>query len=367
MGTDAPCPRVDRASSARRVPIRTAAVSFGVVVTCAVTSILPPAVQAQVRIEGRIVEAGTDAGLAGATVRLDGGPTIAANIQGRFRLSQVAPGQHILTAWAYGYATRDVTLQVRADTSLVIELQPSPLPLPPLVVEGRTVTVRGEVFERSTDRRLMNVEVQVDSREETRTDVFGRFEIGEVAAGPPFRMSVRGFGFLPVEAIVSAFQDTALVFELEPDSVAQRMIDVQVRRLEERAEPLRQLVMPVLDRDFLLKRGTATALDLIRERYGNRLERIDCLLIDDVQHTIPRSESILATNRRPWWERLQELSHYLAPEIERIEVLEVGAVPPGQMLRVYTRAFIREMVDGKVELEEPLYVRMAGPGGPYCR
>lgn len=42
-----------------------------------------------------------------------------------------------------------------------------------------------------------------------------------------------------------------------------------------------------------------------------------------------------------------------------------GDIPPGYMLRVCTREFIREMVDGRVKLPAPVYVK--GFGEPLCR
>jgi hypothetical protein len=35
---------------------------------------------------------------------------------------------------------------------------------------------------------------------------------------------VRGFGYLPLESVLSSFEDTTLVTHLEVDSLAQRMI-----------------------------------------------------------------------------------------------------------------------------------------------
>jgi hypothetical protein len=148
----------------------------------------------------------------------------------------------------------------------VIELDPSPIRLDPVLVEGRTLTVRGAIYERGGDLPLIDVEVRIEPHHESLTNSNGRFRIDDVPAGPPLRLSVRGFGYLPVESIVAAFEDTTLVIHLEPDPLVQRMIQHQVERLEKRARPFFTAAMPPMDRDYLLRNRNATALDLIRHR-----------------------------------------------------------------------------------------------------
>jgi hypothetical protein len=156
---------------------------------------------------------------------------------------------------------------------------------------------------------------------------------------------VLAFGYMPINAILSVFEDTTLVFELEPDPVMQRMIAVQVARLEERSRPHLAAIMPPMDREYLMANRNATALDLIRYRYGQRINRVGCILIDDRQS----------------YNGLDELNHYLPDELERIEMLYRGA-----MLRIYTRDYLSKLVGGGVTLVKPLYVQGLSKT-PFCR
>jgi hypothetical protein len=302
----------------------------------------PALAQSTASLSGRVVERGVNAGLAGATIEI-AGRRVATDIMGRFSVTGLSTGRQLLKVTAFGYLGREVPILIRGDTTVVIELETSPIPLDPVFVEGRTVTVRGEIYERGGDLPLINVEVRIEPHRESLTDSNGRFKIEDVPAGPTLRLSVRGFGYLPIESIVSVFEDTTLVINLEPDPLVQRMIQHQVERLEKRARPFFTAVMPAMDRDYLLRNRNATALDLIRHRYRLFLGRVRCILIDDRQR----------------YNGLDELAHFFPDELERIEVLDRG-----RMLRIYTRDYIRTMVGGEVELATPLFVP-ANP--PFCR
>lgn len=303
----------------------------------------PAAAQTGPRLAGRVVERGGDAGIAGATIEASGQRAIT-DITGRFGFEGLGAGPVHLRITAFGYADREIEIVLRADTTVKIELDPSPVPLDALMVEDRAITVRGRVQESGSDLGLIDVEIRIEPDHETLTSTAGRFSIDDVPAGPPLRMSVRGFGYLPIESIVSAFEDTTLVIHLEPDPVMQRMIAEQVTRLEERGRPFNTAVMPAMDREYLLRNRGGTALDLIRFRYGPLLRRLKCILIDDRQS----------------YNGLDELNHFVPEELERIEVLKGGA-----MLRIYTRDYIRDMVGGGVELAMPVYLEFSRP--PFCR
>jgi hypothetical protein len=300
--------------------------------------------QTPVRLEGRVIERGSEAGIVGATVTLNG-VTVATDITGRFVFAGVTVGARLLRVEAFGYATHEQSVAVGADTTLLVELDPAPLTLDPLLVEGRTVTVRGEVYEQGTDIGLFGIQITADPEREEFTNVVGHFKLGDMPAGPPFRLSVLAFGYMPINAILSVFEDTTLVFELEPDPVMQRMIAVQVARLEERSRPHLAAIMPPMDREYLMANRNATALDLIRYRYGQRINRVGCILIDDRQS----------------YNGLDELNHYLPDELERIEMLYRGA-----MLRIYTRDYLSKLVGGGVKLVKPLYVQGLSKT-PFCR
>ena len=302
------------------------------------------AAQSPVAIRGRVVERGSGAAIAGAVVELSETTPRVTDADGRFRFEHVAPGRYALTVQALGWSGHEAVLQVRADTTLLIEMDPAPIPLDTLNVESRVITMRGRVRERGTSLGLVAVEVLADPDRRTATNVTGRFRLERVPAGPPIRISLRGFGYLPLDTVVAAFRDTTLALELDPDPLVQRMIDVEVAKLEKRSRPFRAAIMPPMDRAELLRNTNLTVLDLLRQRFSIFLRRVQCILIDDVQN----------------YNGLDALVLYFPDELERIEVLERGA-----MLRIYTREYIRRMIAGEVELPGPLFIPLRPQ--PHCR
>jgi hypothetical protein len=316
-------------------------------VTLAAASLLSGTASAQTGrvVDGRVVERGGRAAIARAQVELDGYPLVLTGPAGEFRYEQVEPGGYALRVTALGYAPRDLFLVVRQDTSLTIELERAPVRLDTLYVEGRTVDLRGRVTERGTDLGLFRVEVRVaNGNRETETNTAGRFRLRAVPAGPPLALALRAFGYLPLDAEVVAEADTTLAFALEPDPLVQRMIAVEVRRLEERSRPYRAALLPAIDRTGLLRRAGGTVYDVVRSHYGLFPGRLKCIVIDDEQN----------------YNGLEALNLLLPAELERIEFFERGA-----MLRIYTRDFIRNRLGSRAELPRPLYVALSNP--PVCR
>jgi hypothetical protein len=316
--------------------------SPGLAILFLAAAAIPAVAQTGAQLSGRVVERGSDSGIAGATIET-GTRHVLSDFEGRFVIDDLPLGTHSVAINAYGYSAREVSVRLMSDTAIVVQLAPAPITLDSLLVEGRTITVRGEVYERGDDRGLLDVEIRVEPDHETYTNSAGRFKLEDIPAGPPLRFSVRGFGFLPIESVLSAFEDTTLVIHLETDSLAQRMIRQQVERIENRARPHATAVMPALDREYLLRNRNATALDIVQTRYGLFLGRIRCILIDD----------------RQTYNGLAELAHFLPDELERIEVLLRGI-----MLRIYTREYLRERLGQAGKLPAPVFV----PGSPpLCR
>jgi hypothetical protein len=303
----------------------------------------PAMAQTQIVVQGRVVERGTSTPLANVSVELDGHPVVVTSGNGQFRFEGVTPGGYSIHAEAFGYTPADAFVVLRQDTTLLIELTVSPLALDTLSVATRRINVRGQVRQSGTDVTLARADVRTNLNRETRTNVAGRFRLRDVPAGVPVLVQVRAFGYLPLDSLVIAERDTSLTFNLEIDALAQRMIARQVSRLEERSRPFRSAIMPAIDRDALL-RSNGTILDILESRYSINLKRVRCILIDERQS----------------YNGMQELALYLPEDVERVEVLERGA-----MLRIYTREFIRKMLGGGVRLARPIYVPDARP--PLCK
>ena len=97
------------------------------------------------RVAGRVLIAGTQAPLAGATVAVAGtqrGTTTDAD--GRFVLDDVAPGEKTLRVRFLGFAPQTRTVQVRsgATTTLTVPLSSTPMELSGVEITGRTGTAR---------------------------------------------------------------------------------------------------------------------------------------------------------------------------------------------------------------------------------
>jgi hypothetical protein len=318
-------------------------ITCGFICVAATLAVSPGAAQSRFVVEGRVLEARTGTPIPNAAVDLDGRPVMLTSAEGTFRFEQIEPGGYALRVVALGYAPSDLFLVIRRDTTLVIELEIDPLRLDTVAVEGRRVDMRGRVKEKGSDLDLFRAEVLYLNRR-TETGVAGGFRLRDVPAGVPLPIAIRAFGYLPLQSTIVPVEDTTFVFELEPDALVQRMITVEVDRLKERSGPFLTSIMRPIDRAELLRRRNWTVLDVIKSEYSQFVSRVRCILIDDVQN----------------YNGLDALALYLPDELERIEVLERGA-----MLRIYTREYIKRMLGGGIRLQKPLYVGFTNP--PLCR
>ena len=93
-----------------------------------------------------------------------------------------------------------------------------------------------------------------------------------------------------------------------------------------------------MDRDRVLRyAGGHTVATMLEWEYGRRMSSVRCLLVN---------EKPWLTDWQPW-----TLFHILPEDLERVELLF-----DGQMMRIYTREFMREMIGGDVELRTPVFV-----------
>lgn len=307
-------------------------------------SAAPAAAQMRITVQGRVVESGSGSPVASATVELEGRPVATTDPAGAFRFDSVAPGAYTVRVTALGYVPADAFAVLRRDTTLLVTLAVAPLPLDPLAVQARRISIRGRVQDSVSREDLFRAEVVTSIDRRTHTNLAGRFRLRDMPAGFPVTIGIRAFGYMPVDIPVIADADTTLTFDMPADPVVQRMLAAQVTRLEERARGYRTAIMPAMNRDELMRRGNSTVLDVLRSRYGIHMRRISCILIDE----------------RQTYNGLEELALYFPEEIERVEVLERGA-----MLRIYTRDFMRKMIGGNVRLQRPVYVSYGNP--PVCR
>ena len=314
-----------------------------------------PAVSAQetFTLAGRVVSAGTDDGVSGIVLTLDDDRATGTDLHGWFRFRGVAPGEYTLRTHGIGYHPTETRVTVSEDTVVHLEVAVSPVPLAPLDVVARTVDVRGEVREAGTGVVVLDARVRHAAGGETETNRRGRFRLRDVPAEIPVPIWVEAFGFLPAATLVEVGSDTTLTFELEPDPVAQAMIQEQMRRLDQRREGFGYEPLPVMERDAILEYRDHLLESLLEFRLGFMADRIACVVVNEE----PTHESLRARNL---------LEGLTALDLHRLELVEVPGPSRRLMLRVYTRDFVRDMVLGRARLvEQPQAMRGgAGQCGP---
>ncbi len=295
-------------------------------------------------VDGRVVERG-GAGIANATVALGGHGFRLTSADGAFRFEGVDARQYVLRVEAFGYQTETRELDVDGDVSLLLELEISPLPLDSVVVESRTVELEGRVWDPVHDVPVAEAEVVTDQVDPARTSWGGAFKL-RVAEGLPVRIGIRAFRYLPLDTLLVPAEGSRHRFALMADPLTERMIEVEIARLDDRAGGRRAMGMGPFNQEELRRWSGATLLEFLKTRFPFRGRRVQCIVLDErnVGHTMigPTLQTVLIG------------------DVERIEFLFRGA-----MLRVYTREFMKRMLGGGIELRPPAYSDMADP--PLCR
>jgi hypothetical protein len=312
---------------------------------------LPAWAQVGVIVEGRIYDADSGIGIQNATVELGGHGSTLTSLAGTFRFERVALRAYILRVEAFGYAAASRFLSVAADITVSIPVVIAPFALDSVLVESRLIDLEGRVRDPTRDLDVVDAEILTDQVETTWTRARGQFDLEDVVADIPLRIVVLAFGYFAVDTILLPDEDEDYLFEVEPDPMVERMIEVQVHRLEDRASPRRSVLMRPMNRDRVLTHaGRRTVAGMLEWEYGSRLRGVRCVLVNE--------EQLLGA-----WEP-SSLFHILPEGVERVEVLFGGA-----MVRIYTREFMREMVGREVELRAPIYFHPFPERGvdPLCR
>ena len=283
-------------------------------------------------VSGRVVQKGETTGIPGATVGLSGRFTRLSGSGGEFEFTRVPEGAYTLTVEAMGYRAVNVSLVLRSDTTLLVEMEIDPIQIDSLMVKAGTVTVRGTVLDGVTGRSIPEARIQTGIRSEVYSRWDGSFRLKELPRGFPVLVTVGAYRYLPHSQTLVAYQDTTLSVRLSPDSLAIRLFQRATGQLEIRARGV-NLSQVQLSRDFIERRIHFTLTDLIRVKTGGRVST-SCLFIDEV--------------RQPFFDVLDT---YPASEIERIEVFGRGI-----MIRVYTQDFVARNLTKVQDLPPVVYV-----------
>lgn len=302
-----------------------------------IVSTAPAAAQTGLALQGRVYASDSGVGIQNAIVTLPGYGSMLTAASGAFRFVSVEAGEYRLEIDAFGYSDVTLALSLEANTTVDVPMAPAPLSLDSLRVELETLDFHGRVVDPQRDLRLIEAEIRSSQGHEEYTNAHGDFDLDDVYEDVPLRVVIGSFGYLPLDTTLVPDDERRHEFRLEVDSTVQGIIDMQVDRIVDVTRG-RRSVIRALDRDGLLRfAGTFTVYDMLLNEYGRRLERVECIVVDEVQ--IPRV--------RGW---RSYLSTMLPEELERVEFLFRGA-----MLRIYTRDFIRRMPVGRVELRAPLF------------
>ncbi|MDH3206620.1 MAG: carboxypeptidase-like regulatory domain-containing protein [Gemmatimonadota bacterium] len=305
--------------------------------------------QAGFTLLGRAYEASSDLGVQNGIATLEGYGSTLTNTEGRFRFRNVAPGEYTLRVEAFGYAPVSLSLAVEADAAVDVPLAPAPVPLDPIVVEAGTLDYQGRVRDPARDFYLVDAQVIARGRDPLWTDTQGRFDLKDVPEGVPLNLTIRAFGYLPIDTTFVPDDETRYDFELRRDAFSEAMIEMQLRRIDEQGRGRLTVGRGVMDRQRIVRyAGSATVSSMLEFEYPERtLERIVCTFIDD--RPVDGGFGALA----PEMARVI-LEHLLPEEIERLEMLQFdSAAGRPLMLQIYTRSFIMAMATQNVSLRTP--------------
>lgn len=313
---------------------------------CLVLVALAAPLRAQeLALDGWVVD-GNGTGIPGAVVELGNTGATLTDDEGGFRFEGVAAGTYRLRVRAFGFEDYGETVDVRTNRTVTIGLEETAFELDSLVVGAEKVEVRGRVRDPARDENVPAVEIRTSQDDAVLTDAGGRFEV-DAWENVPLRLVALAFGYFAADTLVVPTADgEPIVLELTEDPVVQAMLGAANRRIENRGRGRRSITTPALERDDIARWGGAALDEVLRLEYPVRSRRLVCLVADEWPMSPLQAEGFLTTT--PAW------------EVERMEFLF-----DGQMLRVYTRDFMKTMLSGGVQLGAPA-LTPGGVQGPFC-
>lgn len=216
-----------------------------------------------VTVSGVVVEPSDSTPIAEASIRLADAPLAITDERGRFDIPGVTPGRYVLSVEALGYVTREIELDLRADTTVRIELVPDPIDVEGLMVEG--VTIRGNLRDAETGLKLLTGRVTLQPDGRSVTTNAGSFTLKQVARGASVTLVAEAIEHLPTRVALVVEGDTTVDIMMGVDSVALRLLDRQVQRISRRAESMPWSVNE-LDRDEIRRVRVPSIGELIRRQ-----------------------------------------------------------------------------------------------------
>jgi hypothetical protein len=199
---------------------------------------LPASARAQdVVVRGRVYDPTSNGpGIQNAQITLGGRGTLS-DRDGTFVFRGVPRGEYQLRVRAFGYEELQARLTLVRDTTLMLPVRADPIELDSVGIVLEKIDFDGRVRDpRRADSWVSGAEVTSDQGHDERSNLFGRFDLDDVFDGPPLRVSIRAFRYLPLDTTFIPDDEDRRSFDLVPDPVMDRIIAAYVTDLDERAE-----------------------------------------------------------------------------------------------------------------------------------
>jgi hypothetical protein len=292
-------------------------------------------------LRGRVVERGAARPIAQAVLVVDDDRRVATNANGEFEIRGLRPGRYTLVVEALSYRTVRTSLVVEGDGNAEIQMDPVPLPLPPVSAATNQVTLSGAVTDKTNGDIAPYVTVRLSNGDQASTNAGGWFRFRRIPAGL-HRVRFEGFGWQPTELEVDVARDTTVRVALERDAIAERIIATHVEKLAERVRSLGYPLRTLDRKEFLFSRAP-TPVDVIQGRGGVLVETCRP---SRVRACIGGAPPIVYIDDRRTPCGLDVLAAYPNASIQRIEVIARGTI-----IRAYTIWFIERMNAGRAALQ----------------
>lgn len=296
-----------------------------------------------VEVRGRVVDRSNGAPIERGTVRVDSASTSVGS-GGTFRL-RVPVGARSIIVRALGYAPWQTTVRFERDTSITVDLEPRPFELDTVRAEARMVHANITIRDSANRQLVPDVEVATNIGGKKNSGHRGVVSV-EVPIGDPIQAYFTAFGYLPVLLPLELRRDSSMTLWLRADPVVKKLIERQIGLLQGRMKGRVATGKSIMAREELVKVSDAGMYEVLKRE--GFLRRLACVVIDDVQPTIPVRFALDAI---------------LPDRVERVERLVFG--DGGIMVRVYTREYVRDLMLERAGLRDIVYV--GPPGKKLCR
>jgi len=282
--------------------------------------------------------------MTGAIVRLTGSDTtMTTGPSGTFSFAGVIAGRVILTVAAPAYEFRSIPLELAADTVLTITMRLRTTSLDPMLVRPGSVKIKGSVLDSASGDAILFAQVTLFPQGSyVEASNSGRFTLDKVPTGPVMLVA-EAVEHLPRTIQFDARRDTTVTMRLAIDSVAIRMKDRQVMRLNDRSYSQPYMIRSY-NRQAIEQEGQAMLGYVIdrmmvkspssQERNARNVKSADegCYFLDD-------KKVVFAV-----------LDGQYPELVERVEIYGGGA-----MIRVYTKRYVLSLA-GQPLLKKVTYI-----------